>query len=69
MFADDTSVLQSASSICELNTRLKCTASDGWSAWADINNIALNTTKTKSIFITIHIRNLIFYKILHLISL
>ena len=53
MFADDTSVLQSGSSICDLNTRLNRSASEV-SAWANMNKMALNTTKTKSILITTH---------------
>ena len=51
MFADDTSITQSSSTIHELNSRLKRDAS-GVFAWANLNGIALNTSKTKSILIT-----------------
>ena len=52
MFADDTSITQSSSTIHELNARLNLIAS-GVFAWADnLNDMALNTSKTKSILIT-----------------
>ena len=51
MFADDTSIIQSSSTIHELNARLNCDAS-GVFTWANLNNMALNTSKTKSILIT-----------------
>ena len=51
MFADDTSITQSISTIHELNARLNLVAS-GVFAWAHLNDMALNTSKTKSILIT-----------------
>ena len=51
MFADDTSITQSSSTIHELNARLNLVAS-GVFAWANLNDMALNTSKTKSILIT-----------------
>ena len=51
MFADDTSITQSSSTILELNARLNLGAS-GVFAWANLNDMALNTSKTKSILIT-----------------
>ena len=51
MFADDTSITQSSSTIHELNARLNRDAS-GVFAWANLNDIALNTSKTKSLLIT-----------------
>ena len=51
MFADDTSITQSSSTIHELNARLNLVAC-GVFAWANLNDIALNTYKTKSILIT-----------------
>ena len=55
MFADDTSVTQSSSTIHELNARLNLVAS-GVFAWANLNDMALNTSKTKSILITMVVR-------------
>ena len=51
MFASDTSITQSSSTIHELNARLNLVAS-GVFAWANLNDMALNTSKTKSILIT-----------------
>ena len=51
MFADDTSINQSSSTIHELNSSLNRDAS-GVFAWANLNDMALNTSKTKSILIT-----------------
>ena len=51
MFADDTSITQSSSTIHELNACLNLVAS-GVFAWANLNDMALNTSKTKSILIT-----------------
>ena len=51
MFADDTSITQSSSTILELNARLNRDAS-GVFAWANLNDMALNTSKTKSLLIT-----------------
>ena len=51
MFADDTSITQSSSTIHELNARLNRDAS-GVFAWANLNDMALNTSKTKSLLIT-----------------
>ena len=51
MFADDTSITQSSSTIHELNARLNLVAS-GVFAWANLKDMALNTSKTKSILIT-----------------
>ena len=50
MFADDTSILQSSSTIHELKARLNLDAS-GVFAWPNLNDMALNTSKTKSILI------------------
>ena len=52
MFADNTSITQSSSTFHELNARLNLGAS-GVFAWANLNDMALNTSKTKSILITI----------------
>ena len=52
MFTDDTSITQSSSTIHELNARLNLVVS-GVFAWANLNDTALNTSKTKSILITI----------------
>ena len=51
MFADDTSITQSSSTILELNARLNRDAS-GVFAWANLKDMALNTSKTKSLLIT-----------------
>ena len=51
MFADDTSITQSSSTMHKLNTHLNLVAS-GVFAWANLNAMALNTSKTKSILIT-----------------
>ena len=51
MFADYTSVTQSSSTIHESNARLNLVAS-GVFAWANLNDMALNTSKTKSFLIT-----------------
>ena len=51
MFADDTSITQYSSTVHELNARLNLGAS-GVFAWAKLNDMALNTSKTKSILIT-----------------
>jgi len=48
MFADDTSITQSSSTMHELNARLNLVDS-GVFAWANLNDITLNTSKTKSI--------------------
>ena len=49
MFADDTSITQSSSTIHD--ARLNLVAS-GVFAWANLNDMTLNTSKTKSILIT-----------------
>ena len=51
MFADDTSITQSISTIHELNARLNLVAS-GVFAWANLNDMAPNTSKTKFTLIT-----------------
>ena len=51
MFADNTSITQSSSTIHELNARLNRDAS-GVFAWAYLNDMALNTSKTKAILST-----------------
>ena len=51
MFVDDTSITQSSSTIHELNARLNLDAS-GVFAWANLNGMALNTSKTKSFLVT-----------------
>ena len=51
MFADDTSITHSSSTILELTARLNRDAS-GVFAWANLNDMALNTSKTKSLLIT-----------------
>ena len=45
MFADDTSITQYSSTVHELNARLNLGAS-GVFAWAKLNDMALNTSKT-----------------------
>ena len=53
MFADDTSITQSSCIIHELNARLNLVVS-GVFAWANLNDMVLNTSKTmtKSVSIT-----------------
>ena len=51
MFAADTSITQSSSTINELNARLNLVAS-GLFAWANLNDMTLNTSKTKFILVT-----------------
>ena len=51
IFADVSSITQSSSTIHELNARLNLDA-PGVFAWANLNGMALNTSKTKSILIT-----------------
>ena len=51
MFANDTSITQSSSTVYELNARLNLDASDVF-AWANLSDMTLNTSKTKSILIT-----------------
>ena len=51
IFADDTSITQSSSTMHELNARLNRDAS-GVFAWDNLNDMALNTSKTKSTLIT-----------------
>lgn len=50
MFADHTFITQSRSTIHELNARLNLDTS-GLFAWANLNGIAFNTSKTKSFLI------------------
>ena len=51
MFADDTSITQSSSAIHELNACLNLDASCVF-VWANLNNMAPNMSKTKSILVT-----------------
>ena len=51
MFADDTLITQSSSNIHELNALLNLDAS-GVFSWANLNDMALNTSETKSFLIT-----------------
>ena len=51
MFADNTSITQSSSTVHEFNARLNLDAFDVF-AWVNSNDMALNTSKTKSILIT-----------------
>ena len=50
MFADDTTILTSGSTVQEVELRLNLLASDV-SSWANLNRMALNASKTKSILI------------------
>ena len=50
MFADDTTILTSGSTVQEVELRLNLLASDV-SSWANLNRMALNASKTKSMLI------------------
>ena len=50
MFADDTTILTSGSTVQEVELRLNLLASDV-SSWANLNRMALNAPKTKSMLI------------------
>ena len=52
MFADDTTILVRGPSVTSLSTQLNEVARTV-STWADNNRMSLNTTKTKSLLITI----------------
>ena len=59
MFADDTKILTTGSSVQSVERNLNQLAAEVW-AWANINRMALNATKTKSTLVSSR-KNLIPY--------